>query len=284
MEIFDAVILSVVEGVTEFLPISSTGHLILTSKLLNLEQTEFVKSFEIIIQLGAILAVVFLYWKKLLRSKKIWRNILIAFAPTAILGFTLYKLIKTFLIGNSLVTLAALIIGGILLIILELIYQEKDEHTGSVDQLSIKQSFLIGLGQSVSMIPGVSRSAATIMSALFLGAKRSTAVEFSFFLAIPTMLAATAYDLYKNWSILQASDVANIVLGFVTAFIAAVAGSVLPDLLVGLADATKWPSLKRFAKFHFFFHDFFSRKHGDVKLKYALAGQAGFIVILMNMF
>lgn len=231
MDFPQAVILSIVEGVTEFLPISSTGHLILTSELLQIPQTEFVKNFEIFIQLGAILAVVVIYWKSLLPYSRVWKNIIAAFIPTAIIGFALYKFIKSYLIGNSLVTVLALLIGGILLIVLEKIYEqssqmtdkEKKHHVSSIENLTIKQSFLIGLAQSVSVIPGVSRSAATILGAMFLGAKRQVAVEFSFLLAVPTMVAATSLDLIKSdfnfttyeWSILMVGLIGS----FVTAII-----------------------------------------------------------------
>ena len=118
MDFLQAIILSIVEGLTEFLPISSTGHLVLASKLLNIMQTDFVKSFEIIIQLGAIFAIIFLYWQTIIKNKEVWKRIIIAFIPTAIIGFFLYKIIKTFLIGNPTVTLFALFIGGVLLILL----------------------------------------------------------------------------------------------------------------------------------------------------------------------
>ena len=195
MDLFQSIILSVVEGITEFLPISSTGHLILTSNILNITQTNFVKDFEIIIQLGAIFAIVVLYYKKFLQNAKLWKTILAAFIPTAVIGFLLFKLIKTFLLGNPYITVIALFLGGIALIILELIYKEKEHHVEKVEQITYKNAFLIGLAQSLAIIPGVSRSAATIVSALFLGTKRKAAAEFSFLLAVPTMAAATTLDL-----------------------------------------------------------------------------------------
>ena len=154
MDFLQALILSIVEGLSEFLPISSTGHLVLASELLGISQTEFVKSFEIIIQLGAILAIVALYAKTLLTNKTVWLRILAAFLPTAIVGFTLYRVIKNFLVGNTTITLAALFLGGIALIILELVHTEKDSHAGKIEDLTLKQSFLIGLIQSLSIIPG----------------------------------------------------------------------------------------------------------------------------------
>lgn len=222
MDYLQAIVLSIVEGISEFLPISSTGHLVLTSDLLNIQQTEFVKSFEIIIQLGAVLAVVVLYWKTLLQSRKVWERILVAFVPTAILGFILYKVIKGFLLGNTSVTLWALLIGGILLILLELIYKEKEHHADSIEHLSLKQAFFIGVFQSLAMIPGVSRSGATIIGGLFLGAKRKAAVEFSFLLAIPTMLAATALDMTKSSFSFTPYEFSLLAVGFIGSFIVAI--------------------------------------------------------------
>lgn len=220
MDYLQAVILSIVEGVSEFLPISSTGHLILASNLLKIPQSEFVKSFEIIIQLGAILAVVFLYWKKLINFK-LWPKVIIAFLPTAVVGLTLYKIIKGFLIGNSLITLLALFLGGILLIILEKMYSEKEHHVSKIEEVSNKQAFWIGVCQSVSIIPGVSRSAATIIGGMFLGLKRTTAVEFSFLLAIPTMAAATGLDLVKSNFAFSGNEYMLLGIGLIGSFITA---------------------------------------------------------------
>lgn len=222
MDYTQALILSIVEGFSEFLPISSTGHLILTSHLLQIPQTNFVKSFEIIIQLGAILAVVFLYWRKVFLTVKLWPKLIIAFIPSGIVGLTLYKLIKDLLIGNSLVTLAALLFGGILLIILEMLYKEKEHHISNMDQITNKQALLIGICQSVSIIPGVSRAAATIMGGMFLGLKRVTAVEFSFLLAIPTMAAATALDLIKVGFSFSSAEASILAVGFLGSFITAI--------------------------------------------------------------
>ena len=222
MDFLQALILSIVEGLSEFLPISSTGHLVLASELLGISQTEFVKSFEIIIQLGAILAIVALYAKTLLTNKTVWLRILAAFLPTAIVGFTLYRVIKNFLVGNTTITLAALFLGGTALIILELVHTEKDSHAGKIEDLTLKQSFLIGLIQSLSIIPGVSRSAATIIGGLFVGAKRKTAVEFSFLLAVPTMAAATGLDLLKSGFAFSQNEYSMILVGFAGSFIVAI--------------------------------------------------------------
>lgn len=222
MDLYQALILSLVEGITEFLPISSTGHLVLASNLIGLSQTNFVKSFEIFIQLGAIMGVVFLYWRTLLRDIKIWQRILVAFFPTAVVGFTLYPLIKNVLLGNLYITLGALFIGGIVLIAIELLHKEKAGSVDKISELSIKNAFIIGIFQSVSVIPGVSRAAATIIGGLLLGAKRKTATEFSFILAIPTMLAATVYDMTKSSFSFSSYEYFILLVGFVFSFFFAI--------------------------------------------------------------
>ncbi len=220
MDFIQAVILSIVEGVSEFLPISSTGHLVLASDLLKISQSEFVKSFEIIIQMGAILAVAFLYWRKFM-DFKLWPKVIIAFLPTGIIGLTFYKIVKSFLLGNSLITVAALFLGGILLIVLEKLYKEQEHHISNTDQISSKQAFLIGVCQSVSIIPGVSRAAATIIGGMFLGLKRTTAVEFSFLLAVPTMIAATGLDLVKTNFAFSTNEYTLLTIGLIGSFITA---------------------------------------------------------------
>jgi undecaprenyl-diphosphatase len=222
MNFLQAFILSFVEGFSEFLPISSTGHLILASKLLNITQTDFVKSFEIIIQLGAIFAVIFLYWGKISKDVRIWKKIITAFIPTAIIGFLLYKVIKVFLLGNSTITVLSLFIGGIIIIFMERSFGKKIPNENGVDKISYRQAFLIGLFQTLSVIPGVSRSAVTIISALFLGTKRIAAVEFSFLLAIPTMLAATALDIVEiNFAFSQQESIV-LLIGFLGSFLFAI--------------------------------------------------------------
>lgn len=222
MNYIDALLLSLVEGFTEFLPISSTGHLILTSELLKIPQTDFVKSFEIFIQLGAILAVIALYWKRVLVNSEIWKKVLAGFLPTAIIGFVLYKSIKHYLLGNAYITLLSLLIGGILLIILELLYKEKDHHAYTIENISYKNAVLIGFCQALAVIPGVSRSAATIIGALFLGNKRKAAVEYSFLLAVPTMLAATGLDLAKEQFAFSSNEYTLLAIGFIGSFITAI--------------------------------------------------------------
>ena len=222
MNFLNTIILSIVEGLTEFLPISSTGHMVLVSKLLSIMQTDFVKSFEIIIQLGSIFAVIILYWNSISKNINIWKKILTAFVPTAIIGFLLYKIIKTVFLGNPLITLLALFVGGVLLIILEKIYKEKEHHSDKIEKISFKNAFLIGIFQSIAVIPGVSRSAATIIPALLLGTKRKTAVEFSFLLAIPTMLAATSLDLLKSNFSFTPYEYLILLTGFIGSFLVAI--------------------------------------------------------------
>lgn len=223
MDIFQAFILGIVEGISEFLPISSTGHLILTTRLLGIPSTEFVKSFEIAIQLGAILSVVVLYWKRFLLDAETLKRVLAAFIPTAIIGFILYKLIKKFLLGNAMVVVVALLIGGILLILFELWHKEKEDSHEDLSTIPLKTAVLIGIFQTLAVVPGVSRSAATILGGLLLGLKRKTVVEFSFLLAVPTMLAATALDLVKSGSSFNGADLAVLGVGFVTSFVVALA-------------------------------------------------------------
>lgn len=221
MDFFQVIILSVIEGISEFLPISSTGHLILATDILKIQQTNFVKDFHIIIQFGAILAIVLLYWDSLFKNYLLWKKVLAAFIPTAIIGFILFKFIKTFFLGNLYITLASLFLGGFVLIILELIYKEKEHHVDKVENISYRNTLLIGMFQSIAVIPGVSRSAATIISALFLGTKRKAATEFSFLLAIPTMLAATGLDLIKGNFSFSANEWSLLFIGFMGAFITA---------------------------------------------------------------
>lgn len=213
--------LSIVEGITEFLPISSTGHLILVSKLLTIEPTAFSKSFEIIIQLGAICSVLFLYTKEVFVNKKIILRIIVSFIPTAVIGFLLYSFVKDVLLESSEITTLALLVGGIVLIGLELIYKEKDSKINSIGEVSYPRAFLIGVLQSLSIVPGVSRAAATIMGGLGLGLSRRTAVEYSFLLAVPTMLGASVLDIYKSSSSFSQSNVISLVIGFAVSFLVA---------------------------------------------------------------
>lgn len=218
MNSIHALILGIVEGITEFLPISSTGHMILASTLLHLKDTEFLKNFMIIIQLGAILAMVVYYWRTITKDGEIWKRLILAFIPTGVIGYALFHFIKKYLIGNEMVTLWSLLIGGILLIVFELVYKEKEHHVDDLKKIPYKSAVIIGVVQSLAVIPGVSRSAATILGGLALGIKRRAAVEFSFLLAIPTMLAATGFDVLKMHTSFSGNDVVLLFIGLITAF------------------------------------------------------------------
>ena len=221
-----AALMGVVEGLTEFIPVSSTGHLILVGHLLG---THFSGNlFEVFIQLGAILAIVFLYREKFTRvvvtlpnnreSQAFVRNILLAFVPSLILGVLAHGYIKTVLF-NPTVVAVALIVGGFAILLIE---RFKPAATiTSTESMSIKTVLMIGCFQCIAMIPGVSRSGATIMGALLCKVERKAAAEFSFFLAVPTMLGAVTYDLYKNYALLDADQWLYLAVGFIAAFITA---------------------------------------------------------------
>lgn len=222
MTLFDALILGALEGVTEFLPISSTGHLIMASELLGLDQTNAHKAFEVSIQLGSILAVLFLYSKRLLQDSSLWYKIGVAFLPTGILGFLFYKQIKA-LFGPETVSIM-LIIGGFIFLILEYFRRDTVVTDGkNLSELTLKEAFTIGIFQSFSMIPGTSRSGATIIGGLLLGLSRRSAAEFSFLLAIPTMIIATVYDLIKHRNEMVVDDYSMLAVAFIVAFLFALA-------------------------------------------------------------
>ena len=222
MTTIEAIILGIVEGLSEFLPISSTGHLILASALMKLKQSEAHKVFEVVIQLGAMLAVVVIYRKQLITRIELLKKVCFAFIPTGVLGYLMYKLVKSFFVP-SLVSYM-LIAGGIAFILIELWMKDRPASVAGIEDISYRQAFSIGLIQSLSMIPGVSRSGATILGGLLVGMSRKDAAEFSFLLALPTMLAATVYDIYKNYGAFGQGDWQNILVGFVTSFIFAVIG------------------------------------------------------------
>lgn len=227
-----ALILGIVEGVTEFLPVSSTGHLILATELLGFDADKWA-AFNVIIQLGAILAIVVLYWRTfwaviegLLRkdamSWRFVRNVLIGFLPSAILGFLLLKHIEA-LLGDPKVVAVALILGGIAILVIERLAKRSD--VVGVSELPVRTAVGIGIAQCLAMIPGVSRSGATIMGALSLGVERRTAAEFSFFLAIPTMLGATTLEFLKHRHDIMAGasgvGFGTVAVGFVVSFVVA---------------------------------------------------------------
>jgi undecaprenyl-diphosphatase len=219
LDAFHSVLLGVVEGVTEFLPVSSTAHLILASRALHIGETEFLKSFEIIIQLGAILSVVVLYWRKFL-DIDVLKKLVVAVFPTGVIGLTVYKAIKGYLLGNVIVVLIALIVGGIALIVFER-FDRGVEREVDFSEITYRKAFLIGLFQAIAVIPGVSRSAATIVGGSLIGVGKRTIVEFSFMLAVPTMLAASGLELIKNRSALH-DNMHVLAIGFVVSFITAI--------------------------------------------------------------
>ena len=219
--VFHAVILGIVEGVTEFLPISSTGHLILASRILSIPQTDFIKSFEIVIQFAAILSVVAIYWQSFIKNIEVMKRVIVAFIPTAIIGLVLYKIIKTFLLGETTVVLISLFVVGIILVVFEWLHKEKSGAVQSIEGISYAHAFTIGVVQSIAMIPGVSRSAATILGGLSLNISRRTIVEFSFLLAVPTMCAATALDVIKNYQVFEGANIGFLLIGFITSFVVA---------------------------------------------------------------
>jgi len=225
--VLKAVVLGIVEGLTEFLPVSSTGHLIIVGDLINFNG-DSAKVFEIVIQLGAILGVAWDYRTRLTRTFTQFRekseqrfvlNLFVAFLPAAILGLLLHHHIKTYLF-NSFTVALALIVGGIAILLIERLPLKV--RTKDVDSLGTLDAFKIGLAQTFSLFPGVSRAGATIMGGLLAGLSRTAATEFSFFLAIPMMVAATGYELFNNLHILQASDFELLAVGFVMSFISAV--------------------------------------------------------------
>jgi undecaprenyl-diphosphatase len=228
-----AIILGIVEGVTEFLPVSSTGHLILATELLGFDADKW-SAFNVIIQLGAILAIVVLYWRTFwavlggmlkgnAMSWRFVRNILVAFLPSAILGFILINKIEAML-GNAIVVAVSLILGGIAILVIERMV--KETPIVGVAEMPLKTVIGVGLVQCLSMIPGVSRSGATILGGLSLGVERRTAAEFSFFLAIPTMVGATTLELVKHHDTLLAGasgiGFGTVAVGFIVSFVVAI--------------------------------------------------------------
>ncbi len=225
--LFKALILGLIEGATEFLPISSTGHLIILGELISFTD-ERSKVFKIVIQLGAILAICWEYREKLMivtkgslndkSSQHFIINIAGGFLPAAVLGLLFHSKIKEFLF-NPITVATALIVGGLIILFVESREYKPVAHTS--DEMTFWQALKVGFAQSLALIPGVSRSGATILGGMIFGLSRKVATEFSFFVAVPIMFAATFYDLYKNRDILSADDISIFAVGFITAFLAA---------------------------------------------------------------
>jgi undecaprenyl-diphosphatase len=223
-----AALLGLIEGLTEFIPVSSTGHILLAGHFLGFESAG--KTFEVVIQLGAVLAILSVYAGKLIgvlrdaphdpQARRFIASVLIAFAPAVVIGVLAHDFIKNVLFETPMLIAVMLVVGGVVLLVVDKIAPEP--HHDDAMRLPIKTSLAIGVIQCLAMIPGVSRSGATIVGAMMLGASRRTAAEFSFFLSMPTMAGAFAYDLFKNRDVLDASALGEIAVGFVMAFIAAV--------------------------------------------------------------
>ncbi len=224
MNFFESIVIAIVEGLTEFLPVSSTGHMIIAERLLHVQETEFVKVFTVAIQLGAILSVIVLYWKKFIDFSK-WQfyiKLIIGVIPALLLGFLFSK--KIDLLLDSATTVAiALLVGGIILLFIDKLFTKPTIHTES--EIKPQNAFMIGVWQCLAMIPGTSRSAASIIGGMQQGLTRSEAAEFSFFLAVPTMLAATGYKLlkyFKDAGSFTSEEIKLLAVGNIVAFIVAI--------------------------------------------------------------
>ena len=220
MDIFQAIIIGIIEGFTEFLPISSTGHMIVASRFLGIEESALMKAYEVIIQFAAIMAVMLIYKEKITFKKiDLWMKLLVAFLPLAIVGFIFKDVIKT--LFNVETVAWMFIIGGIVFLVVEHFYEEKEFHVKDVEKVSYKQAWWVGFAQIFSLVPGTSRAGATIIGGLLTGLDRKTSSDFSFLLAIPVMAAVSGYDLLKHYQDFADANWVAFVIGFATAFIVA---------------------------------------------------------------
>ncbi|QUX92723.1 undecaprenyl-diphosphatase [Marinomonas sp. A3A] len=220
MDVFHSVILGLVEGATEFLPISSTGHLIVVSQWLGMEQTEGNKAFEVIIQLAAILAVIANYKARFtLRHFRLWCQVFVAFLPVAIVGFLFRHQIKA-MFSVSVVAIM-FIVGGVIFLLTERWIKHKSPRVESLENLTFKQALWVGIAQIFALIPGTSRAGSTIVGALLVGLSRKASAEFSFLLALPVMMAASGYDLLSNYKEFSGEQWMPLAIGFVVAFLSA---------------------------------------------------------------
>ena len=217
MTIFDAIILAIVEGITEYLPVSSTAHIALTAQMLSVKESTFLNTFNIIIQLAPILSVMIIFREKLTASIEIWKRLIVAFIPVGIVGLFFADHIDA-LFDLSLIPYW-MAVTGILFIIIESMYKEKEHHLDNVESATYKQSLIVGIFQVFSLIPGISRSGSTILGAMLSGFKREAAMSFSFLLAIPTMGAASGYTLLKEYSHLDFSQMELLGVGFIVSFV-----------------------------------------------------------------
>lgn len=224
MNLINALILGLVEGVTEFLPISSTAHLIISSKFLNIPITEFQKFFEVFIQSGAILAVVFLYWKVIFKNQNLMMNIILSFIPTAIVGLFLHKIIKGIFFESFTLIATSLFVIGFAFLVFEYLLKRKIIKTDKkIIQMTIVQALMIGLAQSIAVVPGVSRAGAVILTMMLLGFDREESALYSFVLAVPTLFAASAFDFIKTdpQLIFSGNNPIFLLIGLITAFLSA---------------------------------------------------------------
>lgn len=221
MGILDSIILGVIEGITEFLPISSTGHLIVASEFLGIDQTSVTKAYEVIIQFAAILAVILNYPSKFtFKHIDLWTKIFIAFLPIAAIGFLFSSQVKAMF--NFQIVAIMFIVGGIVFLIVEKYYDESKHVTSDVEDITYKQSMYIGLAQIFALIPGTSRAGSSIIGAMLVGLNRKASAEFSFLLAFPVMCATTAYDLLKHYKeLFSDANLLNLAVGFVISFLVA---------------------------------------------------------------
>lgn len=220
MTIFDSIILGIIEGFTEFLPISSTGHLIVASEALGINQTQVNTAYEVIIQFAAILAVVFNYKDKFsIKKIELWKKLTLAFIPIGAVGFLFASQIKA--LFDVTVVAWMFIIGGIIFLIVERFYTEKEHFIDDVEKVSYPQALWIGIAQIAALIPGTSRAGATIIGAMLVGLNRKASAEFSFLLAFPVMCATTGYDLLKHYKDFSDANLVVLGVGFITAFIVA---------------------------------------------------------------
>lgn len=222
MDIFQAIIIGIIEGFTEFLPISSTGHMIVASEFLGIEQSALINAYEVIIQFSAILAVMVIYKEKISFKKvDLWLKLFVAFLPLAIVGFIFKDVIKSLFVVQTVAWM--FIVGGIIFLVVEYFYKEKHAHTHDVEKLSYRQALWVGVAQIFSLIPGTSRAGATIIGGLLTRLDRKTSMEFSFLLAIPVMGAVSGYDLLKHYGEFANANWEAFLIGFVTAFVVAYA-------------------------------------------------------------
>jgi len=220
MDIFQAIIIGIIEGFTEFLPISSTGHMIVASQFLGIPESDLVKAYEVIIQFAAILAVMLIYRDKLSPKRiDLWQKLIVAFLPLGAIGFLLRHQIKA--LFSVPVVAWMFIIGGVIFLVVEYFYREEKAHTNQIDQVSWKQAIWIGVAQVASLIPGTSRAGATIIGGLLTGLDRKVSAEFSFLLAIPVMAAVSGYDLLKHYQEFAHANWPAFAIGFVVAFVVA---------------------------------------------------------------